>query len=130
MRNIPSRLATAGKTRIRTEAPQATQKVTVTPVQTTTHLLADEAEWTWENLRDYVMAEIEKRHGPQVSDPVRVKATFQGFLKRWGADAVVIAKAAFEIYDGMWANAPITYTRFCKKSDDFFARRILDRIER
>lgn len=130
MKNIPSRLATARGTTIRTEAPQATEKVTVTPVETATHLLADAESWGWEQLRDFVLAEIEKRHGPQVRNPLKEKAIFAGFLKRWGADAVTIATAAFEVYDGMWANAPITMTRFCKGSDEFFARRILYRIER
>lgn len=98
------------------------ERVTVTPVEP---IAPPPLPWDWQTLRAYVLGEIEKRHGPQVRDTAKEQAIFSDFLKRWGDDAPIIAVAAFEIYDGMWANAPITVTRFKPASDEFFARRIL-----
>jgi hypothetical protein len=108
-----------------------TEKVTIKPVAApAAHLLQDEGSWDWRALRDYVVREIERRHGPQVHDDKKEAAIFKSFLTRWEGDAVRIAKAAFELYEGMWGNAPISVTRFCKGSDEFFAAKILTRLER
>lgn len=91
------------------------------------HLLA--GEWTWREMRDYVMGQIEKYHGPQVRNPLKEKGIFEGFISRWGQDrAKIIAQAAFDIHHGMWANAPISINRFCKSSDAFFGQKIIDRL--
>lgn len=109
--------------------PRVVERVTATPIPSSRHLLQDEAQWTWQELRDYVITQIEHRHGPQVRNAAKEKAIFSSFLSRWGTNAVPIAKAAFTIYDGMWANAPISVFRFCKASDPFFGKVILDRLE-
>lgn len=107
------------------------EKVTVKPVAApAAHLLQSESSWDWRALRDYVVREIELRHGPQPSNSKTEASIFKSFLGRWEGDAVRIAKAAFELYDGMWGNAPISVNRFCKNSDEFFAVKILARLER
>jgi hypothetical protein len=108
-----------------------TEKVTVRPVVApATHILRDEDSWDWRALRDYVIREIEVRHGEQPRNNKTEAAIFKSFLNRWEGDAVRIAKAAFELYEGMWGNAPISVNRFCKNSDEFFAAKILARLER
>lgn len=115
------------------EAPvQPSQRVTVAPVGSVSsaHVLKTESsEWTWEDLRNYVISEAERRFGPQLRDPAKESGIFKSFIKRYGADAVVIAQAAFLIYNGMWNSAPITPTRFCKASDEYFADVILARVK-
>jgi hypothetical protein len=108
------------------------ERVKITPLpeepQRAAHLLQE--SWDWQGLRDYVFREIERRHGPQPRNGKTEASIFKSFLSRWEDDAVRIAKAAFEIYDGMWANAPISVNRFCKNSDPFFAAQIIARLER
>jgi len=87
-----------------------------------------DAEWTWEHLRDYCVDQIILAHGKFPRIPVRENATFQRFAKDWGTDAPKIARYAFEVCGGRWAGAPIAVSRFCRGSDDFFARPIVDRI--
>ena len=87
-----------------------------------------DAEWGWQDLRDYVIREIEKRHGPQVRDPRKEQAIFKGFMTRWPDQAVAIARSAFNVHDGMWKSAPISVNRFCKASDPFFAEILAARI--
>jgi hypothetical protein len=89
-----------------------------------THLVSE--QWEWEQLRDYVATQIEQRFGPFPRNPIKEASIFKSFVKRWGDQAPIIAKAAFEHYDGWWRGAPISITRFCKGSDDWFARKILD----
>lgn len=93
------------------------------------HLLKEAAQWRWEDLRDYVLTEAERRFGPQRREPAKEASILKSFMNRYGTDAVTIAQAAFEIYDGVWASAPITVTRFCKASDQFFADVILSRVK-
>lgn len=115
------------------QAPQVESVVTVTPVRqqdSATHLINAGEQWTWQQLRDYVVTQIQHFHGPQPSNPVKEKAIFSGFLSRWGSDAVIVARAAFEVHDGMWHSAPISVNRFCKASDAYFAAPILDRVRR
>lgn len=113
-------------------APQPVISETVTatprPSASATHKLTDEQDWDWSHFRDYVITEIEKAHGPQPRNPKKEKAIFTSFLARYGADAMVIAKQAFEVYKGYWGNGPIAVTRFCKASDPYFADKILERI--
>jgi hypothetical protein len=42
--------------------------------------------------------------------------------------SIAIAKAAFEVQNGMWRSAPISVQRFCKGSDVFFADVIAERV--
>jgi hypothetical protein len=79
----------------------------------------------WRQLRDYVTAQIEARFGSQVVDPVKEAAVFKRFVSTWGDRAMEIARLAFDHYDGVWASAPVSVNRFCKKSDPFFAEVIV-----
>ena len=56
---------------------------------------------------------------------------FAGFIRRFGQrDATRIARAAIEVHRGMWMGAPITPRRFARSNDEFFARRVLARLDR
>jgi len=85
-------------------------------------------KWGWEEIRDYVVAEIEKRFGPFPRDTKKEYGIFMSFKGRWQDKAGLIAKHAFEIEDGRWAGAPMSVNRFCKNSDPFFAAPIVQRI--
>lgn len=116
---------------VRQQTPVIVETVTLTPVRTVQPAgwvgkPAD--QWTWEDLRDYVVRQIEERHGPQVRDFKKESGIFKGFLSRWTSQAPVIAQMAFDVYDGMWRGAPISVNRFCKASDPFFAQVIADRL--
>jgi hypothetical protein len=92
------------------------------------YLLKKAADWTWQDLRDYViMAITEKFDAPQ-RDLLKEAAIFKGFISRYGTvDAVLIATCAFEINGGVWRHAPITITRFTKNNDPYFADVLLAR---
>lgn len=95
----------------------------------TTDLLDHSADWSWEQLRDYVLRAVTERHGPQPqADPAKQAAIFKGFHARWGTKAGAIARFAFEQQDGYWRSAPITPTRFCRGSDPYFAQPIAERL--
>ena len=83
--------------------------------------MKSDESWGWQELRDYVIREIERRHGPQVRNPKTESSIFKSFITRWPDQAVAIAKTAFEVHNGMWRNAPISVNRFCKASDEYFA---------
>jgi hypothetical protein len=110
--------------------PVATQAVTVTPVASRgrSYLTSDPMEWSPEQLRDYVISEIEARFGVRGRDPIRETAIFKRFVKTWGELAGPIAKFAFEVRDGWWQNAPISINRFCRQSDSYFARPIAEQV--
>jgi len=109
-------------------APVITEKVHVTSVASASYLMKDDAQWTWENLRDYVMGQIEQYHGPQLRNAVKEASIFKGFMKRHGTQAVAIARFAFEVQRGMWQRAPISVNRFCAGSDPYFADPIKARL--
>ena len=90
-----------------------------------THLLTE--DWSWRELRDYVVAEVEKRQGSVDIDPVKLAAIFKGFVHRQ-PNAQAIARYAFETLDGYWQNRPVDVYRFCKANDPFFARPISEQI--
>lgn len=111
--------------------PEVQETVTVTPVASkgTSFVMKDDVVWGWVELRDYVVSEIEKRHGPQVRDPRKEAAIFKAFMSRWPTQAVAIAKVAFgPINDGMWHHAPISVNRFCIASDPYFSTVIASRL--
>jgi len=105
--------------------PVLTEEVTVRPVQgqtATVRVALDPSAWNWSDLRDYIMSEVERRHGPQVRDAKKEAGIIKAFIGRWGIEqAVAIAKVAFTVHDGMWRNAPISINRFCRASDPYFA---------
>lgn len=99
-------------------------------VSESAYLLKQADQWTWEDLRDYVVSEATKRFGPQIRDPRKEAGIFKGFISRHGVvDAVLVAQAAFEVYDGTWRSAPITVSRFTKGNDPYFAQVILARVK-
>jgi hypothetical protein len=131
MRNIDPLAGQVSKVTVKQTVSSVVERVTVTPISSSRHLLQDESQWSWSELRDYVFGEIERRHGPQPRNGKTEASIFKSFLSRWpDGQAVRIAKAAFEIHDGMWGNAPISVNRFCVKSDPFFAAPILTRLEK
>jgi len=119
---------------VETAAPSAPMPTEATPVRAAhpdavAHVMKATDEWGWEDLRDYVMREMERVHGPQVRDSIKEKAIFGSFIKRHGAvDAAAIAQYAFGFCEGMWSNAPISVNRFCKASDQYFADPIKQRL--
>lgn len=137
LRDFDTALDRAGVTRLRvggtTTAPVVSQTVTVTlarsaPVDRAAHLGKPDAAWTWEDLRDYVVAAIEHRHGPFPRQFLKESGIFKGFLNRWGERAAAIARYAFEQCDGMWMSAPIGVARFTAGNDPYFASAIAERL--
>lgn len=96
----------------------------------TAYLLKQDDEWTWSDLRDYVMHELEERHGPQTVNAVTQASTFKGFMKRHETRSAEIARYAMETCRGRWYGNPITVNSFCKNSDPTFANEILDLLDR
>ena len=133
LRNFDTDLDTHGVTRLVREVSTVSiieeVKVTHRPTESVTHLLKDSEQWGWSELRDYVVAEIEKRFGQQPSDGRKEKSIFTAFIDRWGDRAALIARFAFEgPADGWWHNAPISVNRFCKNSDPYFSIPIAERL--
>lgn len=125
------RRAAAGEKPVAKKAPVAPvvqETVRVTPVAGAAYLMKPDSQWTWEDLRDYVMGQIVAYHGPQLRNPVKEAGIFKGFMARYGDKAVGIARFAFEQQRGMWQRAPISVTRFCKGSDPYFADQIARRL--
>lgn len=86
-------------------------------------------EWAWEDLRDYVVYELESRFGGLEPD-YKEAQIFKGFHKRWGAvNAQRIAEYVFKIEDGFWYSKPVDIYRFTSGSDDHFASVILGRLD-
>ncbi len=115
----------------KTEQAQAVavvQQVVVEQVPSRSDMLTSEAEWTWQEIRDYVVSQIIRIHGPFPRDAKKEFGIFSRFIKTHGSDGVAVAKAAFEIYDGWWAGAPISVNRFTKNSDPYFVTPILERL--
>lgn len=111
-------------------APAVVETVTVTPLpsQSRSHLLKARAQWGWQEVRDYVVTEIEARFGAFPRDAKKEYGIFSRFAKQYGERAGDIAAYAFETCDGWWLNAPVSVTRFCKGSDPYFGDRILQRL--
>lgn len=110
--------------------PEITETVTVralapVPSAYTAAFLATPLEqWSWEQVRDYVVHQIETLHGAFPRVPYKEKAIFIGFLGRWPEHSTGIARYAFEVKNGFWRGAPVGVNRFCKASDSYFARPI------
>ncbi len=93
-----------------------------------TDLLSDPASWDAAQLRDYLVRRITEIHGPFPREAVKETAIVRGFLARWGEMAGPIAVHVMETRSGMWNNAPVGIGRFCKASDDYFARPVAERL--
>lgn len=113
----------------RPRVPVVTETVRVIPIASAAYLAKDESTWTAEDLRDYVMGQIESWHGPQLRNPVKELAIVRAFIKRRGLEqAVKIARVAFEVERGVWNRAPISINRFCAASDPYFADKLAQNL--
>jgi hypothetical protein len=110
-------------------APVITETVSVVS-ERRDFLLTESAQWTWSQLRDFVIAEIESRFGAQPRDQKKEAAIFKRFLSAWGEQAGAIAQYAFtqDNGSGWWKGAKISVNRFCKGSDEFFAAVIVQQL--
>lgn len=112
------------------EAGQVTAAVEVTEITRWQAAQAQKpaAEWTPGDFARWVGAEIERASGPQL--PCRSgDKILTGFWDRHGPEkAVRIARAAFEVFGGMWCGAPVTVRRFSESHDQFFASAVLERL--
>jgi hypothetical protein len=80
-------------------------------------------DWGPAELEAYTLARITEFHGEQL--PCKnSRDIFEQFLARYGADAVRIARAAFDVHRGMWLGAPVSVARFGASSDRIFADRV------
>lgn len=96
-----------------------------------TDLLDAPMDWSWEQLRDYVMRSIVERHGPQPRrEQHQIDSIFKAFAARWGNRAGSIARFAFEPHqqDGFWRDAPVGIERFTRGNDRYFAGPIAERL--
>lgn len=98
------------------------------PNQSHTHFAVPMEQWTWRELRDYVVDEIENRFGIFTRDPLKEAGIFKGFVKRWGQNAGAIARYAFTVCDGLWHDSPVTVFRFAQGSDAHFASIIAESL--
>lgn len=132
MMNFDTELDTAtGSTRVVKSAPAVTDTVEVTPTpmsEARAFLAKPDVDWTWEDLRDYVVYQIEQKFGPWPRSQFKEMGTFKRFHADWGTQAAQIARYAFETCDGWWSSAPVSINRFTKGSDPFFAVVIADRL--
>jgi hypothetical protein len=100
------------------------------PPPVASQLLTERPAWSWQQLRDYVVGKIFELHGPDPRNDKKELGIFKAFADRWGADAPDIARYAMEVMGGFWKNAPVSVNRFCKGSDPYFAKPILDHLNR
>lgn len=130
MRNIDTDLDRQGVTAIvkTSTAVAETLSATPTPSAARAFLAKPEEQWTWSDLRDYVVAEIERRSGAFARESKKEYGIFTRFLKTWGSLAPRIAHYAFTECDGYWMGQPITINRFTKGADPYFAEVIANRV--
>lgn len=114
----------------RQQSPTIVETITVQtlPLESKAFLARPADQWSWSDLRDYVVTEIERRFGTFPRDAKKEYGIFTRFHKAYGERSGMIAKHAFEVCDGWWSNAPISINRFCKGSDPYFAEPILARL--
>lgn len=116
--------ATTTRVHVVDTVPTVTEQVVVRPLtreHRSTDLMVAPEQWEWEQVRDYVVRQIEQYHGPFPRNFKTEHSIFKSFCSRWGQQAGPIAVRAFEEYHGLWRGAPITVNRFCKGSDAYFA---------
>lgn len=113
---------------VSTPVPVVRETVTVTRDEPsmaievrTTDVGKDPTKWDWRDLRNYVVRQIQAFHGEFPIEELKVIGIFKGFARRHGELAGPIAVAAFDLHHGRWRGAPISVTRFCAGSDEFFA---------
>lgn len=122
MRNFPSML----------DAEQGQRLVLTTSVRSESaskqHLLRRDEQWSWQEVRDYVLEQIQLRQGAQPLDGHKLIGIFKGFVGRWGDQAAPICRYVFETCDGIWMGRPVTVTSWCRNADPYFAQAISERL--
>lgn len=121
------------RVQVQTEVQQVREKVTIRPIAPTnsaTHVARTDDEWTWRELRDYVVNQVERFSGPFPRSDVKEASIFKAFMERHGSDSAPIARYAFDAMNGQWKGAPISINRFCKGSDAYFADMIKEHLHR
>lgn len=123
----------ASTARVQQDAPAVAEQVTARRLSQTEarYLLKPAEQWTAADLRDYVVTEMERLHGPKVwvRDPAKELGIFKRFVADWSPElAVAIARHAFTHYRGIWRDAPITPARFTRGNDPYFAAQIADAV--
>jgi hypothetical protein len=129
LRNFDTELDLKATQRLTVPGATITETVTVhrQPSQATAYLGKGAEQWTWSDLRDYVVREVEKRFGLFPRDHVKEKAIFSSFMGRY-PQAVEIARYLFDVCDGYWMGAPVSVFRFTKGSDPYCADKIVARL--
>lgn len=111
--------------KVRAMTSSVRTKVTTTPARVAGPLLTPVEQWTWSELRDYVIAKIVEIHGPIPRNAPKENAVFTRFAGKYGELAGPIAKYAFEVQPnpGFWGgqHTPIAVGRFAKACDESFA---------
>ena len=92
-------------------------------------LFLDPEEWEWQELRDYVVDQIQKNGGSVDTTAVKERAVFKSFMGRY-PNAIQIALSAFETFGGVWKGSPVKIESFCKGSDPYFGDEIARVLER
>lgn len=130
LRNFDTELDTQRTSRIVRTTTEVVieESVKVVHRPSTSRAYLGKSEWGWDDLRDYVVAQIEERFGPFPRDSRKESGIFKAFLARWPEQAQAIARFAFEVEDGRWGGAPISVNRFCKNSDKYFSAVIAERL--
>lgn len=128
MRNIDDELDLAGVSRL-----VITQTVTVTPhptprSQRMSYVGKSDEEWSWNDLQDYVVHQIESKRGSFARTVTKEYGIFKSFMSRWGSRGPAIARHAFEVCGGEWHGRPVTVESFCRGCDSWFAQPIADRL--
>jgi hypothetical protein len=104
------------------------ERVEVSPTRSVGYKLKPDEQWGWEELRDYVVDQVEAHFGLFPRDLPKEVSIMKSFTERFGPDAPRIARAAYEVYNGYWGGAPIRLARFTRASDEWFARVILAQL--
>lgn len=120
---------TAPTKTVQRQEVKVTESVTITrKSESRSHMLKPVEHWGWEEVRDYVVTEIESRFGVFPRDSRKEMGVFKSFCSRHGEAAPIIAQYAFEVCEGWWKGAPISVNRFCKGSDPYFAEVIIQTL--
>ena len=136
MKNFDTELDRQGVARLVTSAPTTTRTMTVIEETVTvtrqpsmtSKAYVGKTDWGWDDLRDYVVGQIEERFGAFPRDSRKEAGIFKSFLSRYPDKAQQIARFAFEVSDGRWKGSPISVNRFCRGSDPYFADVIAERL--
>jgi hypothetical protein len=124
---------TTQRTGVRKPEPEKERPAAEPIVRDMSDTMRADAAWTAADLQAYVLRQIERLHGPQPDhEHPKMRSIFTRFLSTWGTDAARIARYVFEVQPrkGYWKGAPVKATRFTKGNDEYFARAVLDQINR